>query len=557
MRSEWELQRRQFRVLYRVFLTRAIDLELLSANADTTQLVGQFVTIFAFFSFWCALPALLIGMNMPQVTSWLPEHFFIATTMVVVGAISVMTWDSALPDRRDVLVLAPLPVRASTLFAAKIAALFAAPGLAIFALNVFTGITWPLVFGYHKAGFLHGMRAWPAYWMTIVAAGAFLFCALLTLHGLVANLLPRQLFLRLSAFLQAGILCALVCVYILEPSLESPAALIAPGNQRLLAWLPTYWFLGLFQQLNGSMRPEFVPLVRRAWIGSAVSIAGAVAAVALSYWRMLPRIAEQPEILPGARGSVRLPRFAGQLNRAVGLFTLRTLMRSRQHRMVLSFYLGIGLAIVVAYGKTSLGDEGIAISGIPVTSMLASVLMTILALLAVRVVVALPISLPANWIFGVTQVRPARRYQRAVRLSWLLLILGPILLAIAACFLAAYPWRPVLMHLWVLLALGVLMVELSVAGFRRMPFACSYLPGKANIHFVFWATLVVLIRLLKEALQFEERALVQPMRLLLLVVSLAVAAVAVGLFADAQSRTADELVFEETYAGEMVTLKLS
>ena len=142
------------------------------------------------------------------------------------------------------------------------------------------------------------MLAWPAYWVTIFAAGAFLFCSLLTLHGLAANLLPRQLFLRLSAFLQAGILCTLVCVYILEPSLESHAALIAPGNQRLLAWLPTYWFLGLFQQLNGSMRPEFEPLVRRAWIGLGASVAGAVAVVALSYWRMLPRIAEQPEILP-------------------------------------------------------------------------------------------------------------------------------------------------------------------------------------------------------------------------------------------------------------------
>ena len=87
------------------------------------------------------------------------------------------------------------------------------------------------------------------------------------------------------------------------------------------------------------------------------------------------------------------------------MFTLRTLLRSRQHRMILSFYLGIGLAIVVAYGKTSLGDAGIAISGIPVTSLLASVLMTILTVLAVRVVVALPISLPANWIFRVTQVR--------------------------------------------------------------------------------------------------------------------------------------------------------
>jgi hypothetical protein len=47
------------------------------------------------------------------------------------------------------------------------------------------------------------------------------------------------------------------------------------------------------------------------------------------------------------------------------------------------------------------------------------------------------------------------------------------------------------------------------------------------------------------------------MRLLLLVVSLALAAAVVGLFTDARSRADHELVFEETYAGEMVTLKLN
>src|SRR5450756_354014 len=114
MRNEMDLRRQQFITLYRVFLTRVVDLELLSSDADTTRLVGQFMTIFGFFSIWGCLPALLIGPNMPQRTAWLPEHFFIATTMVVAGAVSVMIWDSAFPDRQDALVLAPLPVRLST-----------------------------------------------------------------------------------------------------------------------------------------------------------------------------------------------------------------------------------------------------------------------------------------------------------------------------------------------------------------------------------------------------------------------------------------------------------
>ena len=49
-------------------------------------------------------------------------HFLIATTMLVVGVFAVLSWESMFPDRQDVLVLAPLPVRARTLLFAKVAA---------------------------------------------------------------------------------------------------------------------------------------------------------------------------------------------------------------------------------------------------------------------------------------------------------------------------------------------------------------------------------------------------------------------------------------------------
>jgi hypothetical protein len=195
------------------------------------------------------------------------EHFLIETAMTVAGLIVVLNWDAAFPDKRDLLVLAPLPVRKSMLFLAKVSALFAAPALAVVALNSFSGLLWPLLFRSDNSGFVGMLRALPAYWFTIFAAAGFLILTILTLQGLAANLLPRQLFLRLSAVLQAAIMCILVSVYLLEPSLESPAALTSPQNQRLLAWLPSYWFLALFNQLNGSMHPALAPLAARAWAG--------------------------------------------------------------------------------------------------------------------------------------------------------------------------------------------------------------------------------------------------------------------------------------------------
>ena len=554
---EWEWRRAQFMTLYRVFLTQVVDLELLAKEADTTRLVAQFMTVFAGISFMLAAPVLVVGGGIAGATAWTPEHFFVATTMLAVGGVSVMSWDAALPDRRDVLVLAPLPVRMSTLFAAKISALFAAPALAIVSLNAFTGIVWPMLFASHDGGSLHALRAWPAYWITMICAGAFLFCAMLTLQGLLQNVLPRQLFLRLSAVMQASVVCGLLCLYLLEPSLESTQALTAQENQRVLAWLPTYWFLGMFQQLNGSMQPEFGWLARRACLMLGASVLGAAVMVLLSYVRILPKIVEQPEIVPTTRGFALPVSMGGAFNQAIALFSVRTLMRSRQHRMMTSFYVGIGLAMVIAYGRTTAGDMGLAVTGIPVTSLLASVLLMVLPVLALRVVAAMPISLRANWVMQMTQVRSEREYRRAARLSWLVMTVLPAELVVGGVFRWMYPRGAVWLHLGLLLALGLLTVEVCLVTFAKVPFACSYLPGKANLHVIFWVLLFGILALLRKALEFESRMLLRPWWFAVLVGSLLLVASGVALMTEMRSKNNDVLIFEERYEEEIVTLGLS
>ena len=549
-----------FRVLYRVFLLRLVDLELMSADADPARLIGQFATIFASISFFLTLPALIGLMGggyLPMTFAWTWEHFLIETAATVAGIIVVLNWDAAFPDRRDVLVLGYLPVRMRTLFLAKIAALFAAPALAMSALNVFTGFTWSFLFRSPKAGFIGLLRALPAYWLTMFLAGAFVVFTLLAVQGLAANLLPRQLFLRLSAFLQAGALCLLLLVYFLEPSLESPAALTAPQNQRLLAWLPSYWFLGLFQQLNGSMHPALAPLAARAWLALAISAAGAGAALLLSYFRMLPKIVEQPDIVPMTK-KISWLHFGNSLQTAITLFSLRTLLRSRQHRMIASFYLGIGVAVVVACVRTPLAGAGMKASGMNTAVLLAGILLMILAVLAIRVVASFPITLRANWIMRVTQLRQARSYQRAVRLSWILLGVLPVWLIVAASMFALYPWRPVVEHLVMMLLLGAILIEVCLYTFPKIPFACSYLPGKANIHFVFWACFLCVIEMLYKAAKFESRVLHrQTGTLLMMFLVLAVAASVAHWITNARIGPMDELLFEEEYPPEIVSLKLN
>ena len=90
----------------------AAGLELLAADGDTAKLVGQFVTLLASISLAITLPIILIN-GLPQEEIWGMEHFLIATTMAVAGLFGMVSWESIFPERKDLMILGPLPVTRS------------------------------------------------------------------------------------------------------------------------------------------------------------------------------------------------------------------------------------------------------------------------------------------------------------------------------------------------------------------------------------------------------------------------------------------------------------
>src|ERR1700691_2995911 len=238
----------QFRVLYRQFLFRLMDVELLSASAggDASAMFGQFVSLLIFGSLLSAYMSLPIGAavrdsGLPGPVWW-AERTVISVTMLVVGVFALLSWDSTFPDRRDVLVLAPLPVRVRTLFAAKIAAAASALGLTLAMWNSLSGFAWPMVLAPAGSGYAGAVRFVAAFWVTLLVAGIFLYCAVLGVQAFAAQL-PRSWYLRVSPLLQMTAFVLFLGVLFFQPSLDTAAALVAPENQRTLAWLPPYWFL--------------------------------------------------------------------------------------------------------------------------------------------------------------------------------------------------------------------------------------------------------------------------------------------------------------------------
>jgi hypothetical protein len=554
--------RLQLRVLYRLFLVRVIDLEALSVQADVLKLLGQFAAVLAMISIIQGGVALVANVDrMPDVarvaTCWTTEHRLIATTMLAVGLFAVLSWDATFPDRRDVMVLGQLPVRARTLFLAKVAASGAVLGLCILALNIVSGITWPLVFAH--GGLAGIVRSFAVYWCTIFASGAFLFCSVLTVQGLAAQLLPRRYFLPLSAFLQLAAFCLFLGAYFLQPGLVTQAAITNPENQRVFAWLPSYWFLALFNQLNSSMHPGFSLLARRAWIGLALSLSGAVSALLLCYFRTMRKIVEEPDIMPRANGWRWSPSLGSALQTAMLLFSFRSLVRSRQHRIVVAFYLGVGFAVALSCLNIPAAQQDLARRSLHPASLrflISTIVMMSFAVVGTRVAFSLPVSLPSNWILRITQVHPSQDYVATTRRSLLVLAVVPILIGSATFSLPFQPWRQVAGHLAVLGLLGVLFTELSLLRFHKIPFTCSFLPGKANVQFAFWAYLLVLIPLTEKSARFEQSALEDPLKYVLALSFVGIVALALWVWNTLQAKSAI-LNFEELPPAEILGLGLA
>jgi CubicO group peptidase (beta-lactamase class C family) len=394
-------------------------------------------------------------------------------------------------------------------------------------------------------GFPGVLRSFGAYWLTMLAAGVFIYGAVLGLQGVAAQILPRRLFLRLSGYLQLTTFCVIMGVYFLQPGFGGLDDLTVGSIWRVVQWLPSYWFLALYQQLNGSLHPALEPLARRAWIGLAGVVSVAAVAYTLSYWRTLRKIVEEPDIGPGSRHFAWLPRFGSRAQTAIGQFSVRTLARSKQHRLIVGFYLGIGLAFTSLLLKGSPSAVNNPWRETSVLLWSASLMMMLLAAVGTRAAFALPLDLRANWIFRVIGTRAGLETLGASRRALLLLAVAPVWLVTAVACLALWPGRQTAAHLAVLGLLGMIVVEVCLLRFPKIPFTCSYLPGKSRFHMALLVALGLLLTGPETAL-LERHALRETGSMALMLALMAVFWAAVRLTTMKLARREEqELRFEE------------
>ena len=405
------------------------------------------------------------------------------------------------------------------------------------------------------------IRSFLAYWIAMLAAGVFMFCCVLAAQGLAAQLLPRRWFLRVSGFLQLAAFCLLVSGFFLQ---RSPlAVLMAAGRRPWVNWIPSYWFVGLYQQLSGSLHPAFAPFAMRAWVGLVVALCATATAYAASYFRTLPKLVEEPDIAPGLAHSW-LPRFGGPFETAIAHFSIRSLLRSRQHRVIFAFYLGVGLAFAILFLNAPQELAGPAAAEPldpwhqPAVPMLAATIaMMGFWVVGARVVFSLPLDLRANWVFRVMPFQAGSQCLGAWRRALFAASVAPAWAISAALLFALWPWRQAASHLAALACFGIILAEFSISGVQKIPFTCSYLPGRSHLHVTFLLWIYMLLGGIVALAAGELRALERPAlfaSVLAVLVAAALGAILRNNWLARPSRA--ELRFEEEPPDRLLSLDL-
>lgn len=428
---------------------------------------------------------------------WVPEPYrqalvadelLMMSLLVMLAAfIASLAAPSMFPDEVDYVSLTPLPLTRRRIFGAKLLALLVFASGFILAGVSLVSISFPIFTDGQWAEHSRFVRTL-SFAAAAIAGSAFAFLAVMAVQGLVLVLLPRGWGHRASMVIQSTALAGLVVSLPFVYQVTTRVTWISTRPDEL-AYFPPAWFFGLLHTIAGDRDAYYgsLALTGACWLTGAALVA--VATYAWLY-RSAERLISPPATAPrmADRGSADRPSPTKRRPHSgawagVWMFTTTTLSRNRLPQLVflLAWATGVALAANGLYGglRPTLMAHDYHVDPAVGAVVSMPLVITLLAVAGLRAAMLLPVRLSANWVFRMTDW-PAARAARldAVEQSFVRLALLPALvLSTPVQFAVLGLSRGFFALLLAGLASRVL-VELSLLGWRRVPFTCTWLPGK-------------------------------------------------------------------------------
>ena len=553
---------RPFPLLVRLFIARVFrgsgsseDTELdlsIGLILALLALPGAFYSLFLLEKYSTLLQWMHGQKELDPLAGALPdEYFFIVLSMVVTGVVAVWRWDSIFPDRRDYANLVPLPISLRSIFLANLAAILLLALLLAVDVNAASAVLFPLVVSASEntlSFFLHFVGV---HTFVVVLASVFSFCTVFAIVGALMIVVPYSSFRRISFYLRASLLACLVAM--LSTSFTVPA-MLGSLPRTYVRFLPPVWFLGLCQLLRGRATAPFASMGHIALF--SVLIIGIVGFVtyALSYRRHFVRIPETVDVsaMADRDGGIWLFRVADRsflrspFQRAAFRFAIKTLLRSEQHGLVLGAFFGLGIVVVCQFLFTSLSGGRLELAGDASPDILAIPLaLSYCVILGLRFAFEIPTDLRANWVFRLhidhttkECVSLAQRVILTFVLPWIASVVLPV-------YVYFWGWRVGIVHAIVVALCSLLLTQILLRNFRKIPFTCSYPPfGQSSVLLALFYVMgfFAFVSLVSHLEHWVLRSLLGT---IVMIVAMAVACIVVPRVGHDEDNVEDTLLFDE------------
>jgi hypothetical protein len=541
------------RTLVAHFFRRFFDNDTVQVEGDTLTTVVRALAI-------VMVPGIRVAFylqNRYPASPWLAMHdqyFFVLTSFVVMGAVSIFEWEMLFPDRFDFLVLSPLSVRPLQMLVAKAAALISFLALFLVASNAFGIIMLPAV---SKGDFFRQIYA---HAVAVLMAGTFAAFLILAIGGVLLCVLDAARFRMISSILQmlaVTVLGLLVLHYFIFG--DAILSLLAPPF-RIARWMPPVWFLGVYQVLlHGHAAPAFAqPMAHWALRATATAAAVAVLTYPLA-WARMRKMAIEGAGHKRKQPSRRLAQIVHSLvrrpgERAVFHFIGQTISRNNRYQVYLAMYGGVGLALAIAFALTfRLNHDSLepSLSYPGLHALLPLLLFWLIA--GLRVAFAFPQNLAAGWVFRITGVCTGECASAACK--WVFLCAMGLLCSVVAA-LRATGWdaRHLLIQAVCGLCIALLLTDAFFFSQDTVPFNQPRMPGKTSFPLVLTLYLGVFPLFVSLTVVAEMLYEKHPAKLLLPVLITIAIHTAVTLLRRGPGEIEEEM---EGYEGEFQLLGLS
>jgi hypothetical protein len=492
--TNWREERRQIATIARATFGGFLQSDLMPAGMQAQSAIWAAAFLAAPALLPCAQDLVKYNFirryqpTLVESSLWNDQALFILLSAGAIGIVSVVMWDTLFPGRRDVFVLGPLPVATRVQSAGRLGGLLTLFILFALALNVLPTLLFPVV---SSGSVLAIVRNTAAHFTTTLAADAFVFFGMTVAQGTLIVLTTRRAAERLAPVIQTcTVLALLLALLFLTPLREATRDALERGDlsDPILRWFPLAWFVGLYGVIAGTSRPIMQTLALRGLLAGTLPLAATVALYLCAYRWLCARAIESParsttsSISRAASALMKTLLVRKPAEQAVCSFTLRVLARSRRHRMLLSIYIGGALALICAALLPEIAGFRTERFAHPSVATLAAPLILSVGLgVGFRVLLAIPVDLPARWIFELVHLMPLR-VAGGVHKAGLVVVLLPV--AVTAWLSAVLLWGPSIAwrHVLFCTVLATLLLELLLVNYRGVPFSRVYVPGGSRFH---------------------------------------------------------------------------